>query len=174
MRRRLKSHEDRQVRAASSATQEQLFSAARLAEACGPPSKKSSFSVGPKMRAKYRAEEEEIRASGDWAHAVPGHLVALYEVLHRVVYGIDPAELAESSKEWAMAARAAHVMVEREFGGSVAAAAEFFRWTWAREQGREKYRREHGKPSNRILWRWQFGGSILTDYRVAMLREKKP
>lgn len=117
-----------------------------------------------------RAREEAVAmaADADWSSARGTHLVALYEKLHEAVYGVLPAEL--DGKNWALASAAAGRLVEKDFGGDPSKAVAFMRWAWRREQGRERWRRENGRDGSRIGWRLQFGGSMLTEYRISVAR----
>lgn len=131
---------------------------------------------GPPRRSKdqiarARAQMEAMAQSGDWGDASGTHLVALYAWLHAQVYGVENAEL--DGKQWGLAALAAGRMVSNHFAGDWGAAVVFMRWAWKREQGRETWRRENGKPGGRIGWRLQFGGSLVTDYRVDAARRSR-
>ena len=57
------------------------------------------------------------------------------------------------------------------FGNEPQELADFIWWTWKREIGREKYRRENGRDGGSISWALQFSGRLLTDYRISMARE---
>lgn len=123
------------------------------------------------------AREVYERASADGPIINAPELVALYAALHSEVYGVFPAEL--QGKTWVHACAAAKRLVAEQFGGDYAAATEFLRWVWQREQGREKWRRENlGKKggsanaSGRIGWALQFARqALVTDYRTAQNRE---
>lgn len=120
---------------------------------------------------KLRADMETRAQSGEWANADPAVLVALYEWLHRSVYGVDPEEL--NGRAWAFASTAAKRMVAKDFAGDVADAVEFMKWTWKRELKNEEWRRANGRDTRRVGWRLQFvGGYLLTDYRMAKAREQ--
>lgn len=122
---------------------------------------------------KMRAEEEKAREAmrtGDWSEATASTFVALVCVLHERVYDV-PLTLAP--KERLFAARAAGQMLQREFGGDVGAMASFIRWTWQREKQREEWRRKNARDGGSVGWRLQFGGHVLTDYRLARARGQK-
>ena len=120
---------------------------------------------------KARVQMEARVFSNDWADAPPATLVALYEWLHREVYGVDAAEL--DGRAWAFALSAAKRMIEREFGGDIAEAVDFVKWSWKREGQREKFRRESNRDGLRIGWRLLFqSGYLITDYRIAKARSR--
>lgn len=103
--------------------------------------------------------------SGDWSAAHGGHLVALYEWLHAEVYGVATSELAVR-RQRAVAASVAGAMVKREFAGDYGEAVRFMKWAWEREQEREEWRRANGRSGQRVGWRLQFGGALVTDWRL--------
>ena len=107
-----------------------------------------------------------------WGRAEARHFVALYAVLHERVYGAAPAELR--SEAWWGAVSAAGKMLREEFGGEPARMLDFVRWTWRREQGREKKRGDE-QEVRRVGWKLQFlTRHLLTDYRVANAQARKP
>jgi hypothetical protein len=117
------------------------------------------------------ADAAERLASGQWAGAKPATWVAAYALLHGKVYGVVPAEL--TPKPRMHAAGAAGRMLLREFDGDAAEMAEFVRWTWMRERAREAKRQGHGGCSYRLSWQLQFGGAVLTDYRLDQSRRQE-
>lgn len=120
---------------------------------------------------RARTEVEAMIESDDWSGATARHLVALYDVMHTEVYGVECAELgpAERYNATMMAAN----LTKREFSGDYTKAVEFMRWAWAREADSEKWRRENGRThARRIGARLMFGGSLLTDYRVYLARTR--
>lgn len=142
-----------------------------------PAGKGKAPKVSPARIAKFLADVGEFMAEGDWSKAEPGHYVALYVVLHHKVYGLKPAELDDGAQYFqAMrAAKAFYAGLEahvRSFSKSIAPddMVDFLRWTWAREEGRERWRRDNAKDGQRVGWRLQFGGAMLSDYRVDKLR----
>lgn len=136
------------------------------ADSAPPPAKKRRASPRGGRQLLERSLEEvraRVAAGQSWEGAEPRHLVALYAVLHRKVYGTAPLEL--DGKIVLGAVSAARRMVEEAFGGSVTEAVEYLRWTWARENRR--WRRSEG-DARRIGWRLQFvSRSLITDYRAA-------
>lgn len=123
---------------------------------------------------RARVEVEEMIESDDWSGATARHLVALYDVMHTEVYGVEPSELGPAERY--NAAMMAGNLTKREFSGDFTQAVEFMRWAWAREADNEKWRRENGRTNaRRIGARLMFGGSLLTDYRVYLARTgRKP
>ena len=115
------------------------------------------------------SETMAMMASGDWSRALGRHFVALFDVLHRRVYGVD-AGLDSTDCFWA--ASMAKRLQDGTFGGDPGALVAFVKWTWERELSREKYRRENGRDGGQIGYRLQFGTRLVTDYRIAMERRK--
>lgn len=115
------------------------------------------------------SEVDEMNRTGDWSDATAGHLVALYDRMHTKCYGVDCAELGPSERY--NVAMFAGTFVKREFDGDYTRAVEFMNWAWTREIANEKWRRENGRTNaRRIGARLMFGGSLLSDYRVALAR----
>ncbi len=125
------------------------------------------FQAAPMRRVKDDVAER--CASGEWEGATPRHLVALYEVLHQDVYGVEASDMTPRERQ--QAALAAGRVVKDEFDGDVAAAVELIRWAWKREEGREKWRRENGRSGSRLGWRLLFG-AMLVDWRLERERAK--
>jgi hypothetical protein len=115
-------------------------------------------------------EEARIYAStGDWSQATPRHFVALYDTLHHKIYGVSCEELTPQGR--AKVTFAATRVLKVQFDGDANAFAEFLRWTWMREAERERRRRESGFGGGVRIGPWlQFGGTLLTDYRLAVVR----
>jgi hypothetical protein len=109
--------------------------------------------------------------SGEWDEARPIHFVAAYALLHKKVYAVECSELTPQARLYASGAAAR--MLRDEFGDERAEMAEFLRWTWKREKEREAWRRAKNRAGGRIGWRLQFGGSLLTDYRLDLARRKR-
>jgi hypothetical protein len=144
---------------------------ARPAEGRAERRKKRGFRASSKSIADARAEVGRRAGLGEWEGATGLHLVALYERLHEGVYGAAPIEL--DAQGWAFAGAAAGRMIEQKFGGDSEKAVCFLRWTWRREEDREKWRRANGRAGGRVGWRYQFcASSLVDDYRVDQARRK--
>lgn len=117
------------------------------------------------------SETRAMMQSGDWEGAGARHLVALYAILHERVYGVEAVELGPQERY--TATLRAGLFLKHEFGGDVAEAVQFFRWTWAREKSREDWRRENRRSGGRIGIRLMFAGQILTDYRLDRARKRR-
>lgn len=117
---------------------------------------------------RARLEAEEMVRTREWSGATARHLVALYDLMHEKVYGVEALELGPSERH--KAALIAGNMIKRYFNGDVEACVEFLRWVWTREMGREKWRRENQQSGQRIGIRLMFSGSLVTDYRVDLAR----
>lgn len=135
------------------------------------PKKRRTPNTDKSKRERDAREVEERREANDWESARPGHMVALYAMCHEKIYGFIPNEL-DKGKEYALAVLSAARMLKGEFRGESKIMVEFIRWTWRREQSREKWRRERGQGGQRIGWRLQFNGSMVSDYRVDLARRK--
>lgn len=142
----------------------------KTAELVGAPSKKKSYSgMSDRLLLKLLDEVNAMLREGKWSEATAKHFVALYADLHFRVYGIEPADL--DPKQRLAAVSMASSMMQNEFGGSAIEMAEFVRWAWSREKERETWRRENGRQGSRLTWRFQFGRSLLTDYRLERARK---
>ena len=108
--------------------------------------------------------------TGEWQEVKATTWVATYALLHEKVYGVAPVELRGKSVVWAAAM--ASKLLREEFDGDAGAMGEFIRWTWKRERGREEWRRaKNNGAGGRIGWKLQFGGALLTDYRLELARK---
>lgn len=131
--------------------------------------KKKPRTIAAAMFDRSLVEVEEMARTGDWDQARSGHLVALYDRMHRKCYGIEAVELGPTERY--NAAMMASNMVKRHFGGDFPEAAEFMRWVWVKEIKDEKWRREQGRFDNRrIGYRLMFSGTLITDYRLFLAR----
>jgi len=116
----------------------------------------------------------EIRANmaSGWEAAHPSRFVALYAVLHEIVYGVLPPELR--GEAWWGACSGAAKMLRDEFDGAGERMLAYCRWVWRRERAREKRRRDEGTETRRISWSSMFVGRyLLGDYRVDVARAGK-
>lgn len=139
----------------------------------GPPKpkkKRTSGSIGPKVWNVAQSEVIDMMTEGDWEKAGPLHFVALYAVLHKRIYGIEPAEL-NVSKERQYAMYAAGRMYSNEFNTDASAMVQFMKWCWVKEQSSLKWRRANPERDNgfRIGWKYQFNGKLLSDWRMQMV-----
>lgn len=118
-------------------------------------------------------EDASKRAKeGDWDEAQPKTLVGLYALMHRMIYGVMPEELTDTST-FNRAIRLAGSFMRREFGGDADATADFIVWTWEREEWREKRAAETGGNRGRIGFGLQFSKSVLTDYKTSQARRNR-
>jgi hypothetical protein len=117
-----------------------------------------------------KAKEDASRrmASGEWEGAQCRVFLASYALLHEEIYGVEPEELTPSERYFALAiiSRFLHY----KFDDNPSLLAAFLRWTWVREKGRERWRRENNQPGRRIGWKAQFSGYLLTDYKLDLAR----
>jgi hypothetical protein len=135
-----------------------------------PKGKKLTLTDFEWKEAKKKAHE--MMSKGDWTQAWPRDFVAAYAILHKEIYEIEPAELTPEIRYRACAL--AQNLLKKEFHDDKNLLADFIRWTWTREEGREKWRRENQRPGGRIAWQAQFMASnILSDWRVDHVRRGK-
>jgi hypothetical protein len=129
--------------------------------------KRRAVHYTPSAMRSIVAEVEEMRASGEWQAARPRHFVALYEVLHHEVYGIEAPDIMPEERQRAcfMAAR----VMAAEFDGDPSEMALFMAWAWEREVAREVKRREGKRASGRLGWHVLFK-HVVGDYRVERVR----
>jgi len=123
-------------------------------------------------RAHLIAEADEMRKSGDYDDLRAGHMVALYVLCHHRVYGVYPAEL-DSPKTFGLARFAAARLLKQHLRDDPKLAARFIQWTWVREEGREKWRRQNGREGARVGWALQFSAGLVTEYRVDLARKRR-
>lgn len=113
---------------------------------------------------KAREEMPLMARSGDWGDATGLHLTALYEFMHREVYGVEPLEL--DKRAWASCSKVAANCVQKFFEGEMGQCVAFLRWVWGREIEREAWRKQNGRDGARIGWRVQWSAALVSDYRV--------
>lgn len=130
--------------------------------------KARSKTISASVFNRARLEAKEMMRTREWKDATARHLVALYDLMHEKVYGVEALELGPSERH--KAALIAGNMIKRYFDGDVVACVEFLRWVWTREIAREKWRRDNRVSGQRIGIRLMFSGSLVTDYRVDMAR----
>lgn len=109
-----------------------------------------------------------IRSKGVEAKAWVGkdesHLVALYYLLHKHVYGVEAEDCIES---WQLAQRSAKSLVEKDFNGSLPAAVKYVTWAFGRQKERDSRQVDKVNSFSRLSWRTMFTAYwLLTDYRV--------
>ena len=128
--------------------------------------KKSPKTIAASVFDRARVEVEEMMRSGEWAGVGARHLVALYAVMHERVYGVEAIELGPTERY--NASMMAAGLVKRAFAGSYVDAVAYMRWAWEREEGRLDWLRSKNRElGRRIGTKLMFGGSLVTDYRVA-------
>ena len=134
------------------------------------PRKPRAKTITPSKMSVAAREASAMMGTGDWSEAQGRHLVALFCLLHEKVYGVDSGM---TSAECFFASGMAKQLMDRDFGGDPGALVAFVKWTWEREVSREKWRRENQKDGGSIGYRLQFGGRLVTDYKLAMARRAK-
>lgn len=129
----------------------------------------------PRPRKTVVQETLDIAKAKEWDRLRPAHFVEMYVLGHKVVYGVEPAELTGTGKGQTNArkgaASAAERMLRQEFGGRQVDMVRFLDWVWKREKDKEKWRRENQREGARLTWQFLLAGrAVLTDYRAAQLR----
>lgn len=121
---------------------------------------------------KQAIEDAQRRSSsGDWDDATGATFVGLYALCHRLIYGVEPADLVPRGPFQA-AAKAAKTCLHANFDDDPSDFVDFIRWTWVREEKREAWARANHKERGRISIRLQFSPSLITDYRVDRERRR--
>lgn len=158
---------------ADTPSQAQLFAASQLVEQAKAQGKKKARNTLTPGAWKRAADEAEELAKKDWRGARGVHLLVLWSQLHHDLYGVAPAEM-DDARQRLDAARTADRCIAGQFKGDAPATVEFMKWAWAREVAREKWRRDNPEASGggRLTWRLQFSANVVSDYRVAMTRER--
>lgn len=117
-------------------------------------------------------EANEMRQSGEWERATAQHFVALYAILHKLVYEIEPLELNDTVRTKAVIM--ASQCLKKHFNGDSSQMAMFMDYVWTKEKSREKWRRDNQREGGRIGWYRQFDGSLVTDWIADARRKGKP
>jgi len=131
------------------------------------PRKKRAMAASTLDRAMV--EMQEMIDARDWAGCVPRHLVALYVLMHKKTYGIEPTMSA--SERYRYAGMAAG-FVKRAFAGDMTRALSYLRWVWTREIERERWRRENGREGGRLSFNVMLCNSLLDDWRLHQARRR--
>lgn len=117
--------------------------------------------------------DAELRGvTGDWDGAPGSAFVGLYAMMHRLVYGVLPPDLEEDAR-FTRYAREAFTFVRRHFEGDGTEMAEFMKWTWLREKGREEWAAANGKERGSIGPGLQFSAALLREYRIDEARRRR-
>jgi hypothetical protein len=131
--------------------------------------KRTRTTVAASAFNRTRAETQGMMDSGDWSACTARHFLALYDLMHEKIYGIESGMTA-SERHTAVLRTGS--FVKREFSGDYDKALDYFRWLWTREQGREKWRRENGRDTTRLILAFCYSSSMLTDYRLMLTRRR--
>lgn len=134
------------------------------------PTKKKARTKNPRVakQAKTIDETKAMMKSDDWSTARPGHLIALYTILHEMVYDIAP-EL--KTDELIQAKQCAGTFLKSKCGGDFTKAVAFMKWVWAKERKTEKWRRENKVDGKIIGWRLILRyPTMWTNYKIGQER----
>lgn len=120
---------------------------------------------------RARAETSEMMASGEWEGCASRHLLALYDLMHKQVYGV---EVTTTGHERHNAVLRLGGFIKREFAGDHQASIDYFRWVWTREIQYAKWCRETNKlDARRMTIPLCTSGSMITDYRLMLARQPR-
>ena len=106
-------------------------------------------------------------AQGDWSEATAINFLALYVLMHRKVYDVDPVMTAKERHECLLCIGS---FVKKHFEDSPSDLACYIRWVWKREFDREKWAQTNGRQRGVMSWRLMLSTAVLTDYRVERAR----
>ncbi|GAC1476220.1 MAG: hypothetical protein PVSMB8_02950 [Vulcanimicrobiaceae bacterium] len=120
---------------------------------------------------KAIARARDRASSGEWDGAKPIDFVALYIVLHEMVYKVTPTD-GTRGEAGLIACALVKRMLDRDFDSDTSAMAEYARWVWQREREREARRGNDDVGGYRIGLRYMFSGALVTDYKVAIARRE--
>lgn len=135
---------------------------------CPPKEKVKRSTISNRVWMQVLVETQDRIKTGNWDAAIGREFVALFSILHTHVYKVEPADLIAASRY--QASGAASQMLKRTFDFDGWEMADFIRWTWMREAGREKWRLSNNVSGGRVSWRLQFSGALLTDWRIESMR----
>lgn len=142
--------------------------AAAFAAACGvrlpEPKKKRKPNVD---YARIREETREMIRSQSFAGAKPSHFVALYELMHEQVYGVEATDMTNEQRR--RAGFRASQFLGTECNGDPELFARYVRWFWRREKERETWRKEEQRVY-RATWGAAFSRSAAVEFRMALAR----
>lgn len=123
---------------------------------------------GPRrLTEKVRKEALEMMQRSDFSTAEPVHFMALHDLLHEQVYGVEDPDLRSPARRG----------VSSQCSGMLEALGpqvmtDFIRWAWTEEQRRETWRRENHRDGGRLGARSLFSRVKLTEYRISLQRQK--
>ena len=118
----------------------------------------------PTGLARQLTETHTMMKSDDWSKAKASHLVALYSILHEMVYGVAPELKGDELK---LAKLSAGTFLKSRCSGNFVKAVEYMKWVWKRERGREEWRREKHIDGKVLGWRLILKHpAFWTEYRV--------
>jgi len=118
-----------------------------------PKTKKRLHGISDKQYEKAALQVGSMQVRNNWRGFHGIHAVALYERIHIDVYDQAPRELA-ISKNRKFAVLAADRLLNETFRGDVQTYLEYSNWVWARERGREEWRKANRKfTGSRVTWR---------------------
>lgn len=126
--------------------------------------------TNPTGLARQLRETKTMMKTNEWSGAKASHLVAMYVILHKMVYGVEPEIKGDELKQAKMTAGS---FLKTKCSGDFIEAVGYMKWVWARERDRETWRREQHIDGKVLGWRLILKHSgIWTEYRVGQERRK--
>ena len=120
--------------------------------------------------ARQLRETKVMMDTGNWKGAKASHLVAMYSILHELVYEVAPDIRGDELKQ---AKYAAGSFLKGKCDGEFIRAVDFMRWVWSREREREQWRRDNCFDGKVLGWRLILRHpSMFTEYRIGQERRK--
>jgi hypothetical protein len=124
----------------------------------------------PTGLARQIRETKVMMDTDDWGCAKASHLVALYVILHEMIYGVEPELKGDELKQSKMAAG---TFLKSRCNGNFETAVAYMKWVWKRERGREEWRRNEHIDGKVLGWRLiLMVPSMWTEYRIGQERRK--
>ena len=118
---------------------------------------------------RARVETQAMIDTQDWSACTNRHFVALYDLMHAKIYGVDSMLSASDRHRFFLLVSG---FVKRHFGPNIGEAINYFRWLWQREIGREKWRNETGREGVRMTYARCCSNQAFADYCYAKTRKR--
>ncbi len=133
--------------------------------------KRSSTGLAKQVReVKLMMENEGQPGASVWAKAKASHLIALYYILHEMVYGVPPDLKGDELKQSKLASGQ---FLKSKCKGDFEMAVGYMRWIWKRERSREVWRRDNHIDGKVLGWRLIIRHpAMFTEYKVSIERRK--
>lgn len=128
---------------------------------------KTGGKVPTYLGARVKEEMTAMMNADDFTGADALHFLALHNLLHEKIYGVEDPDLAgQSLRVWRRNVQKMLSVIGPQ------AMLEFVRWAWNQERSREAWRRENFFEAGRLSAFKLFSRHKLTEYRLALARQK--